>query len=479
VNILLNWIGQGVCVTAAAAALMRLAGPLRPRTKHAVWWATLFLVLALPLRQLAPPAWSASLPSAHVDRLVPVVTVPEADWISNALLLALLFSWTAVFAVRALSSALAIGRAKRAARPWSPSIEATLPCWSSLTTSGRRAPLRLSDSVRTAAVLGVGSPIIAVSPLLLTTLDPDDLDRVVVHEWAHVQRYDDVLNAVQVGVQAIAGWHPAIWWIVRQLRLERELACDDQAIGATGAIKPYAACLAKLASLRLKTRTRGWPVPAIIAASQTRTRITRILALPRVSSSRWSSLSGAVTTCLLAALAIGVSGFDVVTTAAADVAVVLGSRRVANTLIVTPAPSHPLARTFGFASTIDAGHVGSRGARRIDSAATGRPAGSAERDVANDVAIAVAHDAVEHPVPALAPLVDSEPMVQVASLPSVALPATVEYERRIQPALPASASAPWTAAADTGVAIGRGSQRAAMATAGFFNRLGKDLAGSF
>jgi hypothetical protein len=38
---------------------------------------------------------------------------------------------------------------------------------------------------------------------------------------------------------------------------------------------------------------------------------------------------------------------------------------------------------------------------------------------------------------------------------------------------------PWTIAADAGVAIGSGSKRAAVKTAGFFTRLGKSVASSF
>jgi hypothetical protein len=37
----------------------------------------------------------------------------------------------------------------------------------------------------------------------------------------------------------------------------------------------------------------------------------------------------------------------------------------------------------------------------------------------------------------------------------------------------------WSAAANAGLAIGRGSQKAAVATAGFFTRFGRNLAGSF
>jgi hypothetical protein len=44
---------------------------------------------------------------------------------------------------------------------------------------------------------------------------------------------------------------------------------------------------------------------------------------------------------------------------------------------------------------------------------------------------------------------------------------------------PAAPVRPWTAAADAGVAVGAGSQKAAVATAGFFSRFGKSVARSF
>ena len=51
-----------------------------------------------------------------------------------------------------------------------------------------------------AAVLGWGAPMIAVAPSMLHTLQTDELDRVLIHEWAHVQRRDDLTNIVQVVV---------------------------------------------------------------------------------------------------------------------------------------------------------------------------------------------------------------------------------------------------------------------------------------
>ena len=47
------------------------------------------------------------------------------------------------------------------------------------------------------------------------------------------------------------------------------------------------------------------------------------------------------------------------------------------------------------------------------------------------------------------------------------------------PALGERPPTPWGAAADAGVAVGRGSQNAGVATASFFSRFGKKIAGSF
>ena len=86
-------------------------------------------------------------------------------------------------------------------------------------------------------MLGFGSPIIALAPRLLTELSAPDLDRVLVHEWAHVQRRDDLAQLVQHIVRAIAGWHPAVWWLERRLDFEREAACDEVAVDVTGSRK--------------------------------------------------------------------------------------------------------------------------------------------------------------------------------------------------------------------------------------------------
>ena len=66
-----------------------------------------------------------------------------------------------------------------------------------------------------------------------------------------MQRRDDLSVFAQLFVRVTVGWHPAIWWLLRQLHAEREAACDQLAVSITGSAKAYAGCLAKLATLRV------------------------------------------------------------------------------------------------------------------------------------------------------------------------------------------------------------------------------------
>ena len=246
----LNWICQGVAVAAATSGALRLLDRSRAQARYVVCGIALLVVVALPMAPFLWAWWSA--PPAPAEALAaadPVLVVPAAWWTSNALLIGLYAVWCGVIAARLALSARALRHTLKATIPFPSATESRLTFWRSRRDRGRGARLVLSPAVSTAAVLGCGRPVIAVSPTLLDRLSDDELDRAVIHEWAHVQRRDDLLNVLHVVARVVAGWHPAVWWLERQLRIEREVACDEIAVRVTGSPKRYAACLTAMASL--------------------------------------------------------------------------------------------------------------------------------------------------------------------------------------------------------------------------------------
>jgi beta-lactamase regulating signal transducer with metallopeptidase domain len=48
-----------------------------------------------------------------------------------------------------------------------------------------------------------------------------------------VLRHDYLINLVQRMIETMLFYHPAVWWVSRQIRVERENCCDDIAVSVT------------------------------------------------------------------------------------------------------------------------------------------------------------------------------------------------------------------------------------------------------
>ena len=113
----------------------------------------------------------------------------------------------------------------------------------------RQAQLLVSSQVRGPMSLGFFRPAIVIPQTLLETLSHSELEQIVLHELAHLYRRDDWSNLAQKLIEAMLPVQPAICWLGYQMSLEREMACDDWVIAATGTPRPYAAVLTKVAEL--------------------------------------------------------------------------------------------------------------------------------------------------------------------------------------------------------------------------------------
>ena len=476
-DIALNWLWQGLIVAVATALLLLVIPRTRPQARYRLISMAIVGVGALPLLAVGIDGTQTAIAVATLaPPLPPVMSLPSSWWTSDTAALAVWALWIAAALVSSLRAIATLARAARNSEPLAARVETRLSHWRRVRGCGRTARLGVSTAVPAAAVLAGRPPIIAIAPALLTDLSDDDLDRVVIHEWAHIQRRDDVSVMAELGVRILVGWHPAIWWLERQLHAEREAACDDLAVLVTGSARAYAECLATLAERRV---ARVQPMPAVgaIARSGLRDRVTRILAPRRAATlwGRWSLTSVSLVPC---ALALALAQVPIVDAAATVVAEV----RQLEDLARGPAqPSHIAAES-------------------LPQPAAGTPKTSSEEGVAPRPRFgAVSGDPVvpAPPISSLAPqpsIVDGQlsaiedatlPLIESSPLVSLDAPLRLPSVTPMRPGAvsttPNNSEPPtlWGVAADGGTAVGRGSQKAAVATAGFFTRVGKKIAGSF
>ena len=153
-------------------------------------------------------------------------------------------------------------------------------------------------------VVGWLSPIVLVPVSAFTALSPDQLRSLLAHELAHIRRYDHLLNAAQAAIEIVLFFHPAVWWISKQVRLEREYCCDDSSVRLMGDPRVIAEALAAVEALRI-TQPR---TDAVLASNggPLMQRISRILGMghesPKLASS-WQLPAG-----LLLAGVVAVAG---------------------------------------------------------------------------------------------------------------------------------------------------------------------------
>ena len=245
----LTWAWQGSLVALILGAVLRAAPALRltAATRYRICWLALGVVLALPL----VPALVAAVPAAggHATMRGGALTLPGPPPALAAAAAAVWMLAAAAGAMRLALDLLRLRRMKARARPVSEARQRRLPLWQSVRHRGRRARLVVVDERVPTAVLGFGRPLIVVPRTLLEALGDAELDQVLAHEHAHVERRDDWANLLQRVIAVPFGLHPAVWLIGRWMRRERELAADERVAVRTGAPRAYARCLARVAEV--------------------------------------------------------------------------------------------------------------------------------------------------------------------------------------------------------------------------------------
>jgi bla regulator protein blaR1 len=139
--------------------------------------------------------------------------------------------------------------------------------------TGIRRGIRFLQSIKiqVPSVSGIIKPVILLPTSMLSGMPVEQIEAVIVHELAHIKRYDFMVNILQTLIEAIFFYHPLVWLISGQIRRDREKCCDDFAISVCGKISIYARALAGISETRSSS-----PIPAVALSNNKKQIVRRV-----------------------------------------------------------------------------------------------------------------------------------------------------------------------------------------------------------
>src|SRR6516225_8836444 len=167
--------------------------------------------------------------------------------------------------------------------------------------------LCVSDAIRVPAALGYLRPMVVFPAWALTETPSQQLNAILLHELAHLRRYDDWTNLAQKFAKAVFFFHPAVWFIESRLTLEREMACDEAVLAANFSPRDYAESLVGLAEKRFLRRGIAMAQAAVGHVRQLKMRLAEILCADRQGSSTRRMTALAVLSIAAMVSAVGIS----------------------------------------------------------------------------------------------------------------------------------------------------------------------------
>lgn len=265
---IVNCLVLGLGLALFAGSILAFTARKNSGVRFAVWFSAMIAIASLFF--LSEP-FLRSLTPVHVQ--APELSLPAH------FALYVFFAWITIAAIGLARVARGLWRVralKKSAVPVDPAMLAELNA--AQTQRGkRRFTVCASEQVRVPAAMGFFHPVIILPLWALRELSTEELNSVVLHEAAHLSRWDDWTNLFQKIVRALLFFHPAVWWIDSRLSLEREMSCDDIVVTRSENAHRYAACLVALAEKASHHQSLALVQAAVSHLRHTAQRISKIL----------------------------------------------------------------------------------------------------------------------------------------------------------------------------------------------------------
>ena len=329
---LLHFVWQGALVAVLLAGALRLLDDHPPQVRYVVSCAALLTLFVLPVatgtvlsehvlvEERGAPIASvlpATVGAPSVES-APVPTTIEgarsASWYETAAAgLQPALPWIVVvwglgvvaYAIRLAGGAWRVRRLRRTSTPapskWQDRMRRLAD------EMGVSGPVALRQSVRIDSPMVVGwwRPAVLVPAGILTGFPPDQVEALLRHELAHVRRHDVLVGRLQAVVEVLLFFHPATWWISKQVRRTREACCDALAVDTGAKRTVYANALTTLAEQAVVGTSPAW-TPAASDGSLLG-RIQRVLAPSEAPSTHVQRLSVGAAILLLVGMPLGLA----------------------------------------------------------------------------------------------------------------------------------------------------------------------------
>lgn len=324
---LLHFLWQGAVLAVLAAASLAVAR--KASTRYALAVGALLAMVAAPVFTYLALRESSPVSNVSAQNSVPVIvhavnlashriaTSTQSSFVSGSLLTTFVELWfvgVLLFSLRTAGGFFLVARLRRRD---SKSISAALLalCREMQKRLGITRAIRYCESLHldAPAVVGWFRPVVLLPISALSGLTELQLRAVIAHELAHIRRLDAFFNLFQVAAETLLFYHPAVWWLSKHIRAERENCCDDVALAVCGNPAEYARALALM---------EEWRVAPSFAMAANRgplaSRVTRLLGLAEKANSLRNAGVAFGILCLAAALLAGNALFGLVRGAAAQ-----------------------------------------------------------------------------------------------------------------------------------------------------------------
>ncbi len=275
-GVLFHSLWQGALLAAIAAILLYLLPRRRAALRHliayfhlfllpvAMLWTTAVLITRTPessadFTRLTEPS---SVPGDQVETVSSLNSPPswrlaENPWIVSRrrqIDLVLASAWLAgvlFFLIRLAGAMAGIRRLRRDSTP-ARSVEHAKLLLELRHRAGTslNVRLRFSPTIDSPLTLGFFQPLILLPVSLATSAPPEHLRAALAHELMHIRHGDYLLNFLQHLIESLMFFHPAVWWLSRRIREEREIRCDLRAASLLENPRDYCAALLALEERR-------------------------------------------------------------------------------------------------------------------------------------------------------------------------------------------------------------------------------------